>query len=230
MTTKESIWAPVYKALQNLPTATYDPDFTMREDQGPTKHQLMWDEAMQPVFEAFKIFLRQEEALTRVDLQELQTQYKAEIQKAKTKTQAIRKIAVSISPELRESPDACFKIIEVLKKSTLSVAWHKYTIEQRSETMDFDGFHLHLSGETQEYPADVKYNLKRLLNGKKGKPMANSDVKFANDNWETQYMAGNKTDKDPEKQRHKQAAALMDIEMRKKYNLPTIIEWLPSND
>ena len=225
MTTAQQIWQPVHQAMMELPEQQYDPNFKYWEGIDPTPMQRLWDTAIDKVLDAFRLYQKQHEALFRVDLQQLQLKYKAELHSADLKARDDRLIAFTISPELRESPDSCFKIIEILKKSKLNVVFKMYCIEQRSETLDFDGFHIHLSGTSKEYPADLKHNLKRIFNGKKGKPVANCDAKFANERWETHYMQGQKTDQDPDKQKHKQAAALMDIEMRKKYNLTTIIEW-----
>lgn len=160
------------------------------------------------------------EALHKVDIQILQQDYKKEVLTQRLDSQPSKKMQVSISPERREDPEACLQIIDILRRATNNkFKPTHYVIEQRSETEQFEGFHIHMYGDSTIPPSKVVDYFKKLLTGARGKPKAQSQCSYANSNFLEKYMMGLKTDPDPEKQRHKLAAAAMDVKMREKYNL-----------
>lgn len=175
------------------------------------------------VQELGKILDRQLEALARTDDAILQQEYRKEIKEQATIKNDLKKWAVTISPQQREDIKDSLKIIDILK--TLSLAHIRPlvgTIEQTSSTEDFCGFHIHAVIETKYEFYDLKDKFSRAFNGKR-KPKANICLRpIYNDNWEKNYMQGDKhnDEKDPK--------ARMDILMRQKYNIPLCID-LTSN-
>lgn len=176
--------------------------------------------------------LEEWEAYDKTDLVVKQAQYRVELHKEAIAERPPTLLSITISPQERNDPTACLRVIEVLKQvKKLYFVPHKYVIEQTSETEDFDGFHIHMSGHTQDYFSNIFKQLKATLNGKKGKPQAQCKVDYANKNWEDEYMMGIKKCSDTEHTPKDEAEAQkarrvrMDALARQKYNLQVIYDY-----
>jgi len=215
---KRKLWLPIQQHYLQLPPCPPDLDTGLYEGSGfiPTPEYQDWESKL---FQLYFTYDRQLLALDRTEDAILQQEYRTAIKEEATLKNDLKKWAVTISPQQREDIKDSLKIIDILK--TLSLAHIKPlvgTIEQTSSTEDFAGFHIHAVIETKYEFYDLKDKFSRAFNGKR-KPKANICLRpIFNDNWEKNYMQGDKhnEEKDPK--------ARMDVLMRQKYNIPMIID------
>ena len=128
-------------------------------------------------------------------------------------------VALTISPEERDTPRVCKQIVEIVKALTcIDEMWYVY--EQTSkEGIDDNGWHLHFQIVTHYAPSKVKQFAQQKIS-RKGYTCTYV-AKISDSRWLDNYMNGLKFNND------KEPGVKRTMEFRKKYNLQDIYHYAP---
>lgn len=138
---------------------------------------------------------------------------KKEIIQEKPKEYEVHKVALTISPEERSTPNVCKQIVEIMKGLTCVSKMH-YVYEQTAKEGDGDGWHLHFDIETSYAPSKVKQFAQQKISRKGINAMY--IAKLADNRWLDNYMAGLKFNGE------KEAGVVQTQVLRKKLGLEEI--------